>query len=196
MSSIFNDYEGNASSMNLVWILSIITILSVWIFITIVTGVLAPVLTGDALWISTLFGGKVLQGFFEKKSPNPKAGGGGIIQDSNGKFNPARLIWILSVLGIVGTWAFLSIKQVDFLHFTTGHAAWFAALFSSKVGQTYIERSGMGGDDGDSDEYDYQSRSLDNESSDKDKLIDQLQDTIKVQSEFNKNLIEKIDPKK
>ena len=139
--NIFKDGEGNISSMNLVWIISIITMMGMWIFLSLKSGTLQHLTAGDALWFTTLFSGKVLQGFYEKKNPQTTQTKSGLVQDSEGKASPSRIIWIVAVLGIVGTWGFLSYQAVELQHFTTGDAGWFAALFGSKVGQTYVERA-------------------------------------------------------
>lgn len=200
MSSLFEDGEGNASSMNLVWFLSLITIVGTWILLSLKTGTLQHVTGGDALWFTALFSGKIVQNFYENKRPAPPSDTkSGIIQDSSGKTSPARLIWIICVLGIIATWAWISWKASLLQHFTTGDAGWFTALFGSKVGHTAIERSGFSdySGDGDSDEsggFEASSRGFGD--GDKDKLIAQLQETIQVQTDFNKNLVETINPKK
>jgi len=198
MSSLFEDSEGNASSMNLVWFFSLLTIVGMWIFLSILTGELQHVTGGDALWFTSLFSGKLVQNFYEKKKPLPPSDvKTGIIQDSNGKTSPARFIWILCVLGIIGTWAWISWKSTALQHFSTGDAAWFTALFGSKVGHTVIERSSYDYDEGDYDDsnaFEGSPRGL--EGTDKDKLIKQLQETVRVQTDFNKNLVDTINPKK
>jgi len=201
MGSLFEDSEGNASSMNLVWFLSLITIVGTWIFLSLKTGTLQHVTGGDALWFTSLFSGKIVQNFYENKRPLPQSDiKAGIIQDSKGKTSPARLIWILCVLGIIATWAWISFKMTLLQHFSTGDAAWFTALFGSKVGHTAIERGGFSQSDYEDGDYDdsegFESlKSFGNSSEDKDKLIIQLQETVRVQTEFNKNLVDKIDPK-
>jgi len=202
MGTIFEDYEGNGSSMNLVWTVSIIVIVGVWIATSFMAGSLQHVTGGDALWFTSLFAGKTLQGFFEKKMPIPKIEGKSestVMQDPKGKFNTQRFVWILAVLGIVGIWAVLSIKNIQIQHFTTGDAAWFTALFASKVGGTYIERQDYDRslvgktDEGDSDEDGIEGQFISGQSNtDKDNLIAQLQETVRVQSDFNKNLVNKI----
>ncbi len=201
MSGIFEDGEGNGSSMNLVWFLSLITIVGTWILLSILTGTLQHVTGGDALWFTSLFSGKIVQNFYEKKKPLPPEHiKSGVVQDENGKVSPARLIWIICVLGIIATWCWISFKSMMLQHFSTGDAAWFTALFGSKVGHSIIERRGYGGEgdgDGDYDEYQASSRGLinpNNNNNNSDKLIKQLQDTIDVQSKFNKNLVDKIYP--
>ncbi len=200
MNSLFEDSEGNASSMNLVWFFSLLTIVGMWIFLSILTGQLQHVTGGDALWFTSLFSGKLVQNFYEKKKPNINPDvRAGIIQDSNGKTSPARFIWILCVLGIIATWAWISWKSIGLQHFSTGDAAWFTALFGSKVGHTAIERGGFdsyGESDYDDSEGFQSSRGLGDGDKDKDKLISQLQETVRVQTEFNKNLVETINPKK
>jgi len=201
MSGIFEDGEGNGSSMNLVWFLSLITIVGTWILLSILTGTLQHVTGGDALWFTSLFSGKIVQNFYEKKKPLPPEHiKSGVVQDENGKVSPARLIWIICVLGIIATWCWISFKSMMLQHFSTGDAAWFTALFGSKVGHSIIERRGYGGEgdgDGDYDESEGFERSIGGMGDkDKDKLITQLQDTIKVQTDFNKNLVETINPKK
>ena len=198
MNSLFEDSEGNASSMNLVWFFSLLTIVGMWIFLSILTGQLQHVTGGDALWFTSLFSGKLIQNFYENKRPLPPSDvKAGILQDSNGKTSPARFIWILCVLGIIGTWAWISWKSIELQHFSTGDAAWFTALFGSKVGHTAIERSSYDygeGDYDDSEGFEGSSRGLGG--ADKDKLISQLQETVRVQTDFNKNLVETINPKK
>ena len=201
MNNLFADNEGNTSSMNFVWLLSLITIIGTWILLSIKTGSLQHVTGGDALWFTTLFSGKIVQNFYENKSPAPQTDNkSGLIQDSKGKTSPARFVWILCVLGIVGTWTWISFKLEVLQHFTIGDAAWFAALFGSKVGQTVIERGGFSRSEYNDSDYDdsdgFESDTRDFGGGDKDKLISQLQETVKVQSDFNKNLVETIHPKK
>jgi hypothetical protein len=198
--SMFEDNEGNTSSMNLVWFLSLITIVGTWIILSIKTGNLQHVTGGDALWFTSLFSGKLVQNFYENKKPLPPGTEkSGLIQDSNGKTSPARFVWILCVLGIIGTWCWISFEQSILQHFSTGDAAWFTALFGSKVGHSAIERGAFSPDqyqDGDYDDSEgFESSSIGSGNGDKDKLISQLQETVKVQSEFNKNLVETIHPK-
>lgn len=210
---LFGDENGNISSMNFVWLLSIITIIGMWIILSIKLGELQHVTGGDALWFATLFSGKVLQNFFEKRMP--KKGndiGNKMFEDNQGKTSISRVVWVMAVLGIVFTWAFISWVSNELQHFSTGDAAWFGALFGSKIGGTIIERDfgiksedddygyrGMDGDTGDGryDDYvaGYMSGGSNSETDDsKDKLIKQLQETIAIQSGFNKNLVKKIDP--
>jgi hypothetical protein len=203
MSSLFEDGEGNASSMNLVWFLALLIIVGMWILLSLLTGELQHVTGGDALWFTSLFTGKIVQNFYESKKPLPPSDiKAGIIQDKDGKTSPARFIWIVAVLGIIGTWAWISWSKTQLQHFTTGDAAWFTALFGSKVGHTAIERGGFGQGDYEVGDYDESEgfESMDREMGEGGKyqseLISQLQETIRVQSEFNKNLVETINPKK
>jgi hypothetical protein len=197
MNNLFEDSDGNASSMNLVWFLSLLTIVGMWIFLSILTGQLQHVTGGDALWFTSLFSGKLVQNFYENKRPLPPSKvKAGIIQDSNGKTSPARFIWILCVLGIIGTWAWISWKSLALQHFSIGDAAWFTALFGSKVGHSAIERGAFSSSDYEEGDYDdsegfENERNLGSGGADKDKLIGQLQETVRVQSEFNKNLVQK-----
>jgi len=199
MNSLFSDHEGNGSSMNLVWLISIFTIMSTWILLSLKLNELQHVTGGDALWFTSLFSGQVLQSFAEKKLPSKTTTKRGILENSEGNISPARILWIVCVLGIIFTWVWITWKNSAMQHFSAGDAAWFTALFGSKVGGTVVERSDMNyGGDGDSDEGgDYiRSASSSTTDSSKDTLISQLQETVKVQSEFNKNLVDKIDPKK
>ena len=222
MVTIFNDETGNVSSMNFVWVVSLITIIGTWIALSIKLHDLQHVTGGDALWFATLFSGKVLQNFFEAKYKKPEdtTVESGMMQDNQGRTSIARILWVLATLGIVFTWAYLSWTTDELKHFSTGDAAWFGALFGSKIGGTVIEREfGIkdadderdmmyaryrGADDGDSDPdegdysmmdgYGYGSGGNDSTSEDKDKLIRHLQNSLEVQNQFNKNLVKKIDP--
>lgn len=207
MVELFGDENGSISSMNFVWLISIITIIGMWITMSIKLNELQHVTGGDALWFATLFSGKVLQNFFERKMPGKTTKeSASMFEDNQGKTSVSRIIWVVAVLGIVFTWAFLSWTSNELQHFSTGDAAWFGALFGSKIGGTIIERefgikdeddyggiyrNGMGGDIGDGEYSDYSGGS----SQSKDDLIKQLQETIKVQNQFNKNLVKTIDPK-
>ena len=89
-TTIFDDSEGNASSMNFVWLLSLITIIGVWIFLSIKTGVLQHVTGGDALWFTSLFSGKLVQNFYENKKPSaPTATKTGLLESELGIISPA-----------------------------------------------------------------------------------------------------------
>jgi len=129
--SVFNDSDQNLSSMNFVWALSITIIVGIWIVLSVMSNQLQHLTAGDALWFTTLFSGKVLQSFFESNQSTTEQKKSALI----------RFIWVFAVLGIVISWAYISYQTKSIQHFTTGDAAWFAALFSSKVGQTYVERS-------------------------------------------------------
>lgn len=204
MTEIFNDSEGSASSMNFVWLLSLITIIGTWILLSLKTGTLQHVTGGDALWFTSLFAGKIVQNFYESRTPQPVSDvKAGLIQDGKGNFSSARFIWIVCVLGIIFTWAYLAWKNMEMQHFSTGDAGWFTALFGSKVGTTMVERGGFG-DYGDSDTDVYEgmtgykgmigSEGELGSSKEKDILIAQLQETIKVQTGFNKNIVKKLNP--
>lgn len=215
MVELFGDKNGNISSMNFVWLISIVTIIGMWIAISFRLNSLQHVTGGDALWFATLFSGKVLQNFFERRMPKPDDVDpqSNMFQDNQGKTSVSRVVWVVAVLGIVFTWAFISWTSIELQHFTTGDAAWFAGLFGSKIGGTIIERDfgiksedddygyrGLGGDVGDGDgiptdysQSGYMGGGGETDIS-KDSLIKQLQETIKVQNQFNKNLVRSIDP--
>jgi len=211
---LFGDKNGNISSMNFVWLISIVTIIGMWIALSFRLGTLQHVTGGDALWFATLFSGKVLQNFFERRFPEGTSDidkKSNMFEDNQGKTSVSRVIWVFAVLGIVFTWAYISWVSKELQHFSTGDAAWFAGLFGSKIGGTIIERDfgikseyeedykGLGGDVGDGDAIpsDYaQTGYITGSTTDlsKDSLIKQLQETIKVQNQFNKNLVRSIDP--
>ncbi len=140
---VFQDDEGNISSMNFVWMVSIATIVIMWIFTSIRLNELQHLTGGDVLWFTSLFSGKLAQNYCEKKLPSKGNEAGkrsGLIQNDRGQTNPTRLIWIAAVLGIIGTWAYISYTTTQMQHFSTGDAAWFTSLFGSKVGGTVVER--------------------------------------------------------
>lgn len=143
MCNFLNDNEGNTSTMNLVWYISVGIILYVWFKITYMTGTIQHMTNGDALWFLALISSKVTQNFFEKTKPSGNEAKTKLLEDSKGTSNPFRLFWVVTVLGIVSMWAYVSLSSPipAIQHFTPGDAAWFTALLSSKVGQTYIERS-------------------------------------------------------
>lgn len=232
MLAIFNDENGNVSSMNFVWIISLITIIGTWIALSIKLHGLQHVTPGDALWFATLFSGKVLQNFFETKYKinEDTTVKSGMLEDNQGRTSISRILWVIATLGIVFTWSYISLSSNELQHFTSGDAAWFAALFGSKIGGTVIEREfgikdedeerdrmfaryrgssdnekdsyggmyrGAGDGDSDPDEGDISLLSgygHGGDNSDRDELIKQLQETIRVQTQFNKNLVKKIDP--
>jgi len=63
-----------------------------------------------------------------------------LFEDNEGNLSSMRVVWTISVLTIVFTWTYISISSGTLQNFTTGDAAWFAALFGGKVAQTYVER--------------------------------------------------------
>ncbi len=66
-ASLFQDGKGNVSSMRVVWSFTIVVIIATWAYISIVANQLQSFSTGDALWITALFGGKVSQSWVEAK---------------------------------------------------------------------------------------------------------------------------------
>lgn len=72
IKNIFQDHEGNLSSTRIVWAISVLLIVITWSYVCIKNGQLHSFTTGDALWIATLFGGKVGQSFVERKFPKDK----------------------------------------------------------------------------------------------------------------------------
>ena len=67
-----------------------------------------------------------------------------IFEDTEGNLSSMRVVWSISVLTIVFTWTYISLSSGTLQNFTTGDAAWFAALFGGKVAQSYVERNGQG----------------------------------------------------
>jgi len=63
-----------------------------------------------------------------------------MFKDTDGNTSSMRIVWTVSVLTLVFTWAYISISTKHLQAFTMGDAAWFAALFAGKVGQAYVER--------------------------------------------------------
>lgn len=59
--------------------------------------------------------------------------------DPRGKSSSTRIAWFISVLIVMGVWAYASIVNKTFMHFTSGDAMWMATLFGLKVGQSYVE---------------------------------------------------------
>ena len=85
-------------------------------------------------------------------------------EDNEGNTSSMRIVWTITVLTIVFTWAYISLTTGVLQSFTMGDAAWFAALFGGKVAQSYVENrptvstrrirrscDGDNGDDSDSD---------------------------------------------
>lgn len=140
LTTPFKDIEGNISAMNFVWAISVITIITVWSFISIKTNTIQHMVIGDALWIIVLFSGKFLQNFSERVSVITPTSPNGLFLNIEGNFCIIRTIWIIVVLSIVFVWAYLSCTSLELQHFTTGDAGWFLGLFGCKVGNTYVER--------------------------------------------------------
>lgn len=65
-----------------------------------------------------------------------------MLEDHEGNLSSMRIVWSFSVLTIILTWTYVSISSGTLQNFTTGDAAWFAALFGGKVAQSYVERQG------------------------------------------------------
>lgn len=63
-----------------------------------------------------------------------------MFKDADGNVSSMRIVWTFAVVVIIGTWSYVSISNGTMQAFTMGDAAWFAALFGGKVGQTYVER--------------------------------------------------------
>ncbi len=64
----------------------------------------------------------------------------GMFKDHEGNVSSMRLVWTIAVLTLTFVWAYISITTKNLQAFTMGDAAWFAALFAGKVGQSYVER--------------------------------------------------------
>jgi len=67
MKEMFYDHNGKLSSMRIVWTIVVLLIVATWSYVSIKANSLQSFSTGDALWMSTIFGGKVFQSHFEKK---------------------------------------------------------------------------------------------------------------------------------
>jgi len=63
-----------------------------------------------------------------------------MLEDHEGNLSSMRIVWTIAVLTIVFTWTYVSFSSGTLQNFTTGDAAWFAALFGGKVAQSYVER--------------------------------------------------------
>jgi len=64
-----------------------------------------------------------------------------MFKDGEGNVSSMRIVWTIVVLTLVFVWAYISLSTKTLQSFTTGDAAWFAALFAGKVGQSYVERN-------------------------------------------------------
>ena len=67
MAGLFQDDQGNTSSLRWVWVLTMLTILGVWAYISVVNKGIAHMSTGDVAWIGILMAGKAGQKHLEKK---------------------------------------------------------------------------------------------------------------------------------
>ncbi len=67
ISKIFKDHDGKVSSTRLVYMITILTIMAVWAYTSIIQGEMQSFSTGDALWIGTLVAGKSVGKHIEKK---------------------------------------------------------------------------------------------------------------------------------
>lgn len=67
-ANFLQDNQGNSSSMRLVWTISTLVIVGVWAYCSIISGVMQSFSSGDALWIASLFAGKVGQKYVEGNS--------------------------------------------------------------------------------------------------------------------------------
>lgn len=73
MAGVFEDNDGNSSSMRIVWTVAVLTIIFVWAYISIKTLTFQNFTLGDAGWFLALFSGKVGQKYVEAnmmKGPN------------------------------------------------------------------------------------------------------------------------------
>ena len=61
------------------------------------------------------------------------------LQDDHGNSSTMRAVWVMGVLIILGTWAFICISTGTLQHFTTGDAVFFGMLIGGKVAQKYVE---------------------------------------------------------
>ncbi len=62
-----------------------------------------------------------------------------LLQDNDGNTSSMRIVWVISVLTIIGVWAVVSLKNNQMQSFSVGDAVFIGMLFSGKVGQKYIE---------------------------------------------------------
>jgi len=86
-----------------------------------------------------------------------------MLEDHEGNLSSMRIVWTFAVVTIILTWTYVSVSTGTLQNFTTGDAAWFAALFGGKVAQSYVERQGstkndiqttsQNSDEGDEDQY-------------------------------------------
>lgn len=67
IARLFEDNDGNLSSMRVVWTISVLTIVFTWTYISISSGTLQNFTAGDAAWFAALFGGKVAQTYVERQ---------------------------------------------------------------------------------------------------------------------------------
>ena len=68
IKEMLTDQRGQISTMRVVWSIAVLTIIFTWSYVSIRAGVMQSFTTGDALWMATLFGGKVAQSHIEHKS--------------------------------------------------------------------------------------------------------------------------------
>ena len=67
---MFEDNEGNTSSMRIVWVFTVILIVCTWSALSFKNGTMQSFSMGDAAWFAALFGGKVAQTYVERNQPS------------------------------------------------------------------------------------------------------------------------------
>ena len=63
--SIFNDLNGKTSSTRVAWFISVLIVMCVWGYTSIINKTFMHFTSGDAMWMATLFGLKVGQSAVE-----------------------------------------------------------------------------------------------------------------------------------
>ncbi len=64
----FNDPTGKSSSTRIAWFISVLIIMGVWGYTSIINKTFTHFTSGDAIWMATLFGLKVGQSYVENSS--------------------------------------------------------------------------------------------------------------------------------
>jgi len=61
-------------------------------------------------------------------------------KDHNGKISSMRIVWMLSVIIILGVWGTVSLQNMELAHLTVGDATAFGLLFASKPASALADK--------------------------------------------------------
>lgn len=68
--NVFNDPTGKSSSTRIAWFISVLIVMAVWGYTSVINKTFVHFTSGDAMWMATLFGLKIGQSYVESNKTN------------------------------------------------------------------------------------------------------------------------------